>query len=470
MPASSRQPQIVALSSSLLTERMLLYSSFLPAIHSCARLTVWTTAERTAQHDAIAQTYPVEIEPFPATLPFKQFPYNYLRRLNEYAWDYSLNAPSRRSLRQHLEDKTTPWSVRLLEYPGRALGQLGLAQSLEDSMEKLLHHYPRSPEATQRLTQKRPDFLFTMGTFRYEEPAVAAAAYALKIPRLAFITSWDNPSTKRRMVFNYDGYIVWSQEMKDQMHYFFPHSRCVPIYVVGAPQFDVFFQPGFEQARQEFCQENQLDPAHPIILYAMGSPNMIPEMTAVRYLAQRVAQGELGSAQLLVRPHPIHDKSLEFEALRDLRPKVVVQSTGQVDLNVQHRAQDESLIRQWVNTFRHCAVVVNLSSTAAIDGALFDKPVVNLDFDPEPTKKLEPMIKEINHLWTHFKPVAESGGLWLVNNPSEMVEAVRAYLKQPELHREDRRKMAVFVVSYLDGNSGKRLAEALLDFSKNPHP
>ncbi len=446
---------------------MLLYSSFLPTIHSCARLTVWTTAERTTQHDAIAQTYPVEIEPFPATLPFKQFPYNYLRRLNEYAWDYSLNAPSRRSLRQHLEDKTTPWSVRQLEYLGRALGQLGLAQSLEDSLEKLLHRYPRSPEATQRLTQERPDFLFTMGTFRYEEPAVAAAAYALKIPRLAFITSWDNPSTKRRMVFNYDGYVVWSQEMKDQMHYFFPHSRRVPIYVVGAPQFDVFYQSRFEQSRAEFCQVNQLDPTAPIILYAMGSPNMIPEMAAVKHLAQSVIAGELGNAQLLVRPHPIHDKSREFEALRHLKPKVVVQSTGQPDLNVQHRAQDESKIRQWVNTFRHSDVIVNISSTAVIDGALFDRPVVNLDFDPEPGKRLEPMIKEINHCWTHFKPIAESGGLWLVNNPAEMVNAVKTYLQQPELHREARRKMAAFVISYLDGNSGARLAEAMLDFTRN---
>jgi len=36
-----------------------------------------------------------------------------------------------------------------------------------------------------------------------------------------------------------------------------------------------------------------------------------------------------------------------------------------------------------VNTFRHADVVVNFSSTVAIDAAIFDKPVVNLDFDPE---------------------------------------------------------------------------------------
>ncbi len=447
---------------------MLLYSSFLPALEPLAHLTIWSKSELTLHLKSIAQTYPVTLESFPATRPFREFPYNYLRRLNEYAWDDYLKPPSRLSMRKYLDDNNAKPQVRALRYPARVIAQLGLAQSLENNLEKLLYRYQRSPEAAQRLAQMRPDFLFTMGTFRYEEPAIAAAARNLKIPRLAFITSWDNPSTKRRMVFNYEGYVVWSQEMKDQMHHFVPASRRVPIYVVGAPQFDVFYQPRFEQSRAEFCRENELDPALPIILYAMGSPNLIPEMTAVRHLADNITQGKLGGVQLLVRPHPLHDQNREFQALRDLRPKVVVQDTRQsTAADVIYRAQDESLIRQWVNTFRHCAVVVNLSSTAAIDGALFDKPVVNLDFDPEPAKKLEPMIKEINHLWTHFKPVAESGGLWLVNNQSEMIEAVSTYVKQPELHREDRCKMAGFVVSYLDGNSGARLAEALMDFSKN---
>jgi hypothetical protein len=111
-------------------------------------------------------------------------------------------------------------------------------------------------------------------------------------------------------------------------------------------------------------------------------------------------------------------------------------------------------------------VIVNLSSTAAIDGALFDKPVVNLDFDPEPGKHKQTLVKEINHLWTHFKPVAESGGLWLVNDLAEMIAAIRAYLAQPALHRAERRQMAEFVVQFLDGNSGARMAAALLDFAQ----
>ena len=56
--------------------------------------------------------------------------------------------------------------------------------------------------------------------------------------------------------------------------------------------------------------------------------------------------------------------------------------------------------------------------------------------------------------------------MWLVNDCAEMIEAVRTYLRQPELHREQRRWMAEFVVGHLDGRAGERMAEAVLDFAQ----
>lgn len=449
---------------------MLLHSSFLPAIRQRASINLWTTATRHLNYQEHAGATEINVEPFPDIQPFKEFPYNYLRRLNEWTWDYRLQAPSRLSARRHVREKQMRWHIRSLKYPARLLASLGMEKPLEDWLEGLLLGYPRSPEGAARLQALRPSALLTMGTFRYEEPAIAAAAKTLGIPTLAFITSWDNPTTKNRMVFKYDGYVVWSEEMKAQMHRFYPHSRNVPVYVVGAPQFDVFFQTRFEQSRAAFCEENQLNPELPILLYALSSPNFIPEFTAVRHLANTVAQGELGNVQLLVRPHPLFDKGQAIDELRRLGPRVIVQDTGQRDLNLQQRAQNEAQIHQWVNTFRHAAVVINLSSTAAIDGALFDKPVVNLDFDPEPGQPLQGLVKDLNHLWTHFKPIAESGGMWLVNDIHEMITATRTYLAQPDLHREQRRWMAEFVTGYADGRSGARMAEALLDFVGQQQP
>jgi len=336
---------------------------------------------------------------------------------------------------------------------------------LERNLERLLLSYPRSPEAIERLRTKRPDVLLTTAPFQYLQPALVAAARSLGIPTIALIPSWDNVSTKGRLVIRYDGFIVWSKRTKEELHHFYPYTRDVPIYVVGAAQFDVFYQKRFDISREAFCADNGLRPEAPIIVYALGSPNFLKEHHGALDMAQRVARGDLGDAQLIVRPHPAHYMGEMEGLLGQFYPHVVLQKTAEIGTARDARSQDERQILEWVNTFRHADVVVNLSSTVTVDAAILDRPVVNLDYDPEPGRPNQALVKDVNHTWTHFKPIAESGGVWLVNNPQEMIEAVRTYLVQPELHREKRRWIAEYVCQYLDGRCGERMANAVSEFA-----
>lgn len=186
-------------------------------------------------------------------------------------------------------------------------------------------------------------------------------------------------------------------------------------------------------------------------------------------MARCVARGELGDAQLLVRPHPIHDNADMDRLFAEFGPAVRVQRTSPPGTPLTARSQDDRQIREWVNTFRHADVVVNLSSTVTVDAALCDRPVVNLDFDPGPGGADSALVKDINHVWTHFKPVAESGGVWLVDDVHEMIHATRTYLARPELHREQRRAIVRHVCQYADGRSGGRMAQAILDFAAIAH-
>ena len=43
--------------------------------------------------------------------------------------------------------------------------------------------------------------------------AIIGVARELGIPTLAAVHSWDNLSTKNRMIYRYDGYLVWSAQM-----------------------------------------------------------------------------------------------------------------------------------------------------------------------------------------------------------------------------------------------------------------
>jgi CDP-glycerol glycerophosphotransferase (TagB/SpsB family) len=266
------------------------------------------------------------------------------------------------------------------------------------------------------------------------------------------------------MVYKYDGYLVWNQRIKDELNEFYPYTKNNPVYIIGAPQFDIFQQTKFYRSRQDFCREQNLNPDLPIIVYAIGSPNFLQEHHGAVEMAKRVAAGKLGDVQLLVRPHPIHDNAEMSNLFDKYQPKIQLQKTQNAGTSLTLRTQDEAQITEWVNTFRHADVVVNLSSTVTIDAAIFDKPVVNLDFDPQPGQEDQELIKEINHRWNHFKPVAESGGVWLVNDFDELEEAVKTYLKSPELHRVERQQIVKDVCGYADGKCGERMAKAIIDF------
>jgi hypothetical protein len=459
--------EVLILSSSLFVDRVFLYSTFLNRLSSEVSTRVWATSARNPDFRDTWNDPPALIEEFPEVFPFKEFPYNYLRRLNEFAWDFRQRPPSRMSMMRHIWNRTQKAPVRALKLPARAVALLKAEKHLEDRLERLLLTYQRSPEALRRLQANPPAAVVTTGPFQFEQPAVVAVAKNLGIPTLALIPSWDNISTKNRLTFKYDGYLVWSEQTKRELHEFYPHTRNVPVFVIGAPQFDLFFQERFQLSRAQFCAAQGLKPELPIIVYAISSPNVFSEYHGALYLAERVWRGELGDVQMIIRPNPIHDFQKAAELAARYAPRVIMQRTSDSRLTLTARSQNEHQIREWVNTFRHADVVVNLSSTVTVDAAIFDRPVVNLNYDPEPSRRQDALVKEVNHLWTHFKPIAESGGVWLVNSPEEMLAAVKTYLAHPELHRQKRRWIAEYVCQYLDGKCGDRMAQAILDFVHN---
>lgn len=462
--------RFLLLSTSLLVDRIFRYTDLVDRLAGNGNVDIWTSSSDDVHEKSLWSRSGATIKSFPEVKSLREFPHNYARRLNEFVWDYGYRPPSRMSMMKHRRDEQYSSFVHALKAPAKLLAFLRAEKLLERRLGDWLSACPRSPEAEKRLAGSRPDVIVSTGLFQYEQPGIFSAAKKLNIPTIAYIPSWDNLSTKNRMVFNYDAYIVWNERSKEELHYFYPQTKDRPVYVIGAPQFDIFHQERFYQSREDFCAGQGLDPNRRIILYAVGSPNFLKEHHGAIHLAERIANGELGNVQMLVRPHPIHDNAEMKEMFERYEPATKLQITPNAGKAVHERSQDESQIVEWLNTFRHADVVVNLSSTVAIDAAIFDTPVVNLDFDPQPGQADQQLIKEINHEWTHFKPVAESGGLFLVNDFDEMVEAVKTYLAHPELHRDERRRMAEYVCGHLDGKCTDRMADAILDFTAMKRP
>src|SRR5262245_57036902 len=152
-------PGVLILSTSLLTHRMLAHTAFFNTLRPAVAATVWTTGSPEWGFDGGEAPC---VETFPAVRPFWEA-YNYLRRLNEFAWDERLQIPSRRSIALHTRSYAR--SVRLLQAPARLLARAGLVDAFEDRLERLLLTSRRSPEAAERLARLAPSVLMTMGPF-----------------------------------------------------------------------------------------------------------------------------------------------------------------------------------------------------------------------------------------------------------------------------------------------------------------
>lgn len=457
-----RRPRVLVLTSSLLTDRVIRFSSLLPELCLLADVTIWARS-MTNDHGRTAWSgiEPV-VEAMPEIQPFRQR-ISYLRHMNDAAWDANLGSPSRSTMQRLVRSAEQRGVRSLAQHTGTAAGRARVHRPLERCVEQVLLRTTPSRGTSDRMRALQPDLVVVTNPFWFTfEPPIAAAARRLGIPIAAFIPSWDNVSTKNRMVLRYEGYIGWSDSILDELRTAYPHARNAYLAAVGAPQFDVFHDRRFAlEPRPEFCQRHGLDPALPIITYAVGSPNFLQERHGAADFARRVCAGDLGDVQVLVRPHPIHARNELRDELAQFAPRVVVQTIADPDLAVAERTQTDGEITDWVSTFRHSAVVVNLSSTVTVDAAICDVPVVNLDFDPEPGRPNQALVKDVNHHWPHFSPVAQSGGVWLAQDMDEVARAVRTYLSDPALHRDGRRWIVQHVAGTPDGRAGARLATAI---------
>lgn len=455
--------KILFLSQLFATDRILLYSGLLEHLITSAQPQVWSRAPKEPSFPGYHKNSRY-FQPFFHKRSLPEW-ISQLRLFNDYLWDAKKLSVSRQSIWKWIKKHQVPWNSRVLHRIAQSAAIFPVQQPVESLVANIAREHGSPLEIVRFFKAHTPSLVIAMTPFWPYEMSVIACAQRLAIPTAAFITSWDNISTKTRLLFDYDAYFVWSEAMKEELLKFYPRARKRSVFVVGAPQYDVFFDPAIIQPREAFCQQYSLDPLLPIVVYCLGSPNFIREDFAVHeYLKQVSRHADLKHIQVIVRTHPAFAESgySEINKIRQDFPKTVIQGSNR--FWADFAVQTEEGTQEWVNTIYHADVVINLSSTIAVDASIFDKPVINLNFDPEPGSPNERMVKEINSTWNHFSPIAHSGGVWLANNVEEVIEATRIYLGNPQLHSLERRWIAEHVCGFVDGKSGMRMAEAILSY------
>ncbi len=382
-------------------------------------------------------------------------------------WLWSPAAQSRARLRDleavSLKQKIVHTSKKIISRPLANRVGLRALSSLERASSRALK---TTDEYLNLWKKMRPSLVFN-GSHVHSRVAIQAvqAAQWLKIPTATFIFSWDNLTSQGRVILPYDYYIIWNEQLKKQLLEMYRNLRPEQVFVTGTPQFDFHFQEKFYQSREDFCAEIGADASRPMVLYTTGMANHMPgEPELVEQIADMIAEiggGKNNAPQLMVRVYP-KDLTGRFESLKERRKDIIFPKIAWEKSWLTPRYEDSFAL---VNALRHCALGINVASTVSLELCMFDKPVINIGYNP-PNVPNETLRYADYYDFDHYHPLVKSGAVELAKSANEMRDLIQQNLNSPERRQRERRDlMQKMFGNTLDGNSSRRVAQVLLEIA-----
>lgn len=311
----------------------------------------------------------------------------------------------------------------------------------------------------------RPSLVFN-GSHIHSRNAIQAvqAAQWLGIPTATFVFSWDNLTSQGRITLPYDYFLVWNESIKRQLLEMYSWVKPENVFVTGTPQFDFHFRDEFYLSREEYCKRIGADADRPIVFYATGMANHMPgEPEIVEAIADMLADPARfpERPQLMVRVYA-KDTTGRFDELQQRRPDILFPHVPWSPSWLTPKTEDSVML---VNALRHSAVGINVASTLSLELCMFDKPVINVGFNP-PSVKKEILSYSDYYEFDHYKPVVDSGAVSIASSPGEMKEMMARYIGNPSLHEAERKELIDRMFgTTLDGSSSSRVAQVLLRLS-----
>jgi CDP-glycerol glycerophosphotransferase (TagB/SpsB family) len=297
-------------------------------------------------------------------------------------------------------------------------------------------------------------------------------AHLNKVPTMAAIVGWDNPSSYAIRGAPMDYATCWSQLQKDEL---VRGSDWNPdrVHIGGIPSYDGYFRKEWQLSKDDYGRLHNLDPNRKLISYACSFVHFAPNYPNVEALAKLVSSNALAEpAQLLIRLHPSHfqDKPKIFAEERE-RIFALEKEYSNVHV-VKPVALGGSLgyyggedMDEKSSMMAHSDVLVTVYSTMVVETAVHDTPIVAAVIDVpggwNKPKKFSLSLKQIGN-WPTHKRFRDAKAGRVASNEKELCDVINLYLRNPSLDTVERRKFIEDEVTFLDGTSGKRTAEFIL--------
>ena len=269
---------------------------------------------------------------------------------------------------------------------------------------------------------------------------------------MVVIASWDMLTTKGPIGPGVCKYVVKSRAMRDEL---VNHHGVTPdrIEYVGWPQMDAYCKTKF-LSRDEFFRKLAINPDRKLIVFAANTKRLgAHEPSIVDYLAEQIERDSYAEpCFLIVRPHP-KDAEWEqrFEHVMDKQ-------------NIRVQPAEWGRLDYLANLMKHADIVIASQGSIAMDAIAVDTCVINIGFDGSISV---PEHESSRHWYEmdHYRPVIESGGVYVVDSFDNMDETLNAYLNDPNVNAVGREVLRSNQLHPMDGNASARIVNIINDLA-----
>tara|TARA_B100000795_G_C22804693_1_gene444058 strand:+ start:3150 stop:4571 length:1422 start_codon:yes stop_codon:yes gene_type:complete len=327
-----------------------------------------------------------------------------------------------------------------------------------------------------------PDIVLTtsLGTFSFDE-YILRISKKLNIRSCTAMLSWDNPTTRGYPGALPNNIFSWTNIMKKELVEF---SDCNKknIEVSGIAHFDNYFSSKNIISKKTFHENFKIPIDKKIILLITKAPSTYQYNPNIcKIIAESISNQKLENCHIITRVHPLfykvnkENKQIEFnEGL-----KIFEQLNKKYDCltvnfpNITSLKQDFEMHKDEQNFVKNLIfnsdIIVNIYSTFNIEGAIFNKPLINIDFDNlEPmyewNKKYERQSIEIDRNLDHNQRIIKAKAIKNVKNESELILAIDTYLKNPEIDSSKRSIVLENEVGPNKGSAGTFIGNKIISY------
>jgi hypothetical protein len=294
-------------------------------------------------------------------------------------------------------------------------------------------------------------------------------AAARDITTGAIVLGWDNPSSHALPGAKIDYISCWSEAQKQEL---IEGSDWAPerIHIGGIPSYDGYFEKRWLMPRAAYFKLHDLDPQRKLLGYACSFVTYSPNIQNIAALARMVASDRLAEpSQLLVRLHPNHftdvkrwaNEREQIRALVNEYPHVHLVEPVPLGGELGYYSGED--MPEKSSMMAHSDVFLTVYSTMVVEASIHETPIVSAVINSNtgwPGEYSLPLT-EIGGWPTHSR-FRESGAGKVAAGEAQLLQAINAYLKDPDLDRQAQRAFVKQECTYTDGSAGHCTGQYLL--------